>query len=128
MSTRRLAMITTVPAPIKKAFRVADPPVSGEERLWRERAARMTLDALGHTNLTVKPEEHNKTARYARRWFRGVYVGAPPTEKVINDVPTKEINDDCPVGTFDAANVTLDAVRQAVLSTDPIIFEPDEED
>jgi len=75
-------MITTVPVPIKKAFRVAPPPVSGEERLWRERAARMTLDALGYTNLTVKPPEHNEAVRYAlakRRPYRRS-VATPPAK------------------------------------------------
>ena len=111
MSTRRLAMITTVPAPIKKAFRVAPPPVSGEERMWRERAARMTLDALGYTNLTVKPPEHNEAVRYARRWVRGLFE-----------------DDDDPVGTFEAAGVLFEEVRKAVIETDPIIFEDEDDD
>jgi hypothetical protein len=96
--------------PIKKAFRMAEPAASGEERLWRERAARMTLDALGHTNLTVKPNEHNEAVRYARRWFRGIYLGAPES--------------DDPQATFDAAAILFSSVREAVLDTDPIIFEP----
>ena len=114
MSTRRLAMITTVPAPVKKAFRVAEEAVTGEERLWRERAARMTLDALGHTNLTVKPHEHNEAVRYARRWFRGLYLAGPEP--------------DDPQGTFDSAGVLFEEVRDTVLATPPIIFEPDDDD
>ena len=110
MSTRRLAMITTVPTPVKKAFKEADPPVSGEERLWRERAARLTLDALGHTNLTVKPHEHNAAVRYARRWLREIPV------------------DDSSRDTFEAAGVLFEEVRAAVLDADPIIFEPEEDD
>ncbi len=110
MSTRRLAMITTVPLPVKKAFRDANPPVSGEERLWRERAARLTLDSLGYTNLTVKPHEHNETVRYARRWFRGCF------------------DTDSSLDTFDAANVLFEGVRTAVLSTAPIMFEPDDDE
>lgn len=105
MSTRRLAQITTVPMPIKKAFRDASPTVSCEERLWRERAARMTLDALGYTNLTVKPHEHNTTVRYARRWFRFGLL------------------DDSAEATFDAAEVRVAPVRAAVLDEDPILFE-----
>ena len=116
MSTRRLAMITTVPAPVKKAFRSAEPAVTGEERLWRERAARLTLDALGHTNLTVKPHEHNEAVRYARRWFRGIYDDPGAAEP------------DSAEGTFDGAGVLFEPVRAAVLAEDPIIFEPDEDD
>lgn len=111
MSTRRLAMITTVPAPIKKAFRVAPPPASGEERMWRERAARMTLDALGYTNLTVKPPEHNEAVRYARRWVRGLFE-----------------EEDDPVGTFESAGVLFETVRNSVIETTPIIFEPEDDD
>lgn len=116
MSTRRLAMITTVPLPVKKAFRLADEPTCGEERLWRERAARMTLDALGHTNLTVKPHEHNAAVRYARRWFRGFY----------NDLEG-DANDNAPA-TFDFAGIVFDDVKRVVLATDPIIFEPENDD
>lgn len=107
-------MITTVPMPVKKAFRMAETPACGEERLWRERAARMTLDALGHTNLTVKPHEHNAAVRYARRWFRGFYDDAPEP-------------DNAPA-TFDFAGVVFDDVKKAVLATDPIVFEPEEDD
>lgn len=110
MSTRRLAQISTVPTPIKKAFRDAPEVASSEERMWRERAARLTLDALGHTNLTVKPHEHNETVRYARRWFRGF------------------INDDSSFSTFDAAGVLYQEVRAAVLQSAPILFEPEDEE
>lgn len=110
MSMRRLAQISTVPAPIKKAFRTAEDPLCGEERLWRERAARMTLDALGHTNLTVKPHDHNAAVRYARRWFRGM------------------INTDGAPETFDAAGVVFGPIRTAVLATSPILFDPEEDD
>ena len=88
---------------------MAEEAASGEERLWRERAARMTLDSLGHTNLTVKPHEHNATVRYARRWFRGLFDHA-----------------DSAVNTFDAAGVILDTVKKEVLAMDPIIFEPED--
>lgn len=107
-------MITTVPTPIKKVFRTAEEATNGETRLWRERAARLTLDALGHTNLTVKPHEHNEAVRYARRWFRGMYLEAPEP--------------DDPQGTFDAAGIVFDTVRHVVLDTSPIIFEPEDGD
>lgn len=100
--------------PIKRAFRTAKEATSGEERLWRERAARMTLDALGHTNLTVKPYDHNEAVRYARRWFRGMYIEAPEP--------------DDPIGTFDAAGIIFDTVRRVTLENEPIIFEFEDEE
>ena len=110
MSTRRLSVIVRVPPLVKKAFNSADEPVSNEERLWRERAARMVLDALGNTNLTVKPRRHNDAVRYARRWFRGLIV-----------------DDDAPA-TFDAANIIgFRDIRDAVLGVIPPLF-PDLED
>ena len=110
MSTRRLAMITTVPLPVKKAFRDAPPPVSGEERLWRERAARLSLDSWGYSHLTVKPHDHNETVRYARRWFRGLF------------------DTDSALDTFEAAGVRFEEAQAAVLSTEAIMFEPDDDD
>lgn len=70
----------------------------------------MTLDALGHTNLTVKPHEHNTAVRYARRWFREMF------------------EDDSARETFALAGVLLQPVKESVLSTDPIIFEPEADD
>ena len=110
MSTRRIAMITTIPQPIKRAFHIALPPVSGDEKVWREKAARMTLDALGHTNLTTKPQEHNNTVRYSRRWFRRLF------------------DDDDSLPVFDLANIDFKTVRDAVLNTKPIIFEPEDDE
>jgi hypothetical protein len=110
-------MITTVPRPIKRAFWTAEETVTGEERLWRERAARMTLDALGHTNLTMKPLDHNNTVRYARRWFRQIYASS--------EVP----EEDDAEATFWCAGIVFDTVRNAVLAESPILFEPgDDED
>jgi len=109
-------MISTVPTSIKKTFRLADDPKSPEEKLWRERAARMTLDALGYTNLTVKPYEHNETVGYARRWFKQMYA----------DHPDFGESDDAQA-TFDSAGVVFDTVRNSVLSTDPIIFNIEQE-
>jgi hypothetical protein len=110
-------MITTVPMSIKRAFRRAGIPTSGEERLWRERAARMTLDALGHTNLTVKPHDHNETVRYARRWFRGIYDDMDDPKMVDNAAAT-----------FDYGGIDFPDVKRAVLSITPIVFEPEEDD
>lgn len=117
MSTRRLIMIPSVPFPIKKAFRLADEPICGEERLWRERAARMTLDALGHTNLTVKPHRHNDAVRYARRWFRG-FFSYHPDAKYVDNVEA----------TFECAGVDFEIIKKYVLQVDPKIFEFEEEE
>lgn len=100
------------PPIIKKMFNHAEEPMSGEERLWRERAARMTLDALGHTNLTVKPLRHNSTVRYARRWFRGMFDNPPPPAEVDNVEAT-----------FDEAGIQFREVRDAVLAFEPLIFQ-----
>lgn len=110
MSTRRLSMIRDVPGYIKQIFANARPPVSPEQRLWRERAARLSLDSLGYTNLTVKPHEHNEAVRYARRWFRGMFVP-----------------DDDPYATFDAAGIIFKDVRDAVLSVEPILLKEDDD-
>ena len=119
MSTRRLTTIEKVPFPIKKAFRLADEPICEEEKLWRERAARMTLDALGHTNLTVKPLKHNETVTYARRWFRQIYAYHPDDDKVDNAEAT-----------FECAGVDFDIVRKHVMQETPFLyeFEEDEDD
>ena len=75
----------------------------------------MTLDALGHTNLTMKKKRHNEAVRYARRWFREIFLDHPDA---------KETDD--PEATFDAANLTgFPEVRDAVLAIQPILF-PDE--
>lgn len=112
MSTRRIAIISTVPQVIKEVFRRISSPRTPEEHLWRERAARMTLDALGYTNLTVKPDEHNETVRYARRWFKRLYVNHPDIAET-----------DDPDGTFDCGGVPFIQVRDTVLATEPILFE-----
>jgi len=107
----------TVPPAIKKVFNSAPDPATPEERLWRERAARMTLDALGHTNLTMKKKRHNEAVRYSRRWFRGIYVDHPDVGET-----------DDAEATFDSANLTgFNQVRDAVLAVEPILF-PDEKD
>ncbi len=112
MSTRRLSIIVSVPSCIKKAFNNAHEPVTSEERLWRERAARMTLDALGHTNLTMKRKRHNEAVRYARRWFRGMFLYNPDA---------KETDD--PEATFDAANIIgFPQIRDAALAMSPVLF------
>jgi hypothetical protein len=73
----------------------------------------MTLDALGHTNLTMKPKRHNEAVRYARRWYRGMFENAP--------------EQDNPVATFDAAGlIGFAQVRDAILAVVPFVF-PDKE-
>ncbi len=118
MSTRRLAVIGNIPSLVKKIFSEAGAPVSAVERLWRERAARMILDALGHTNLTVKPVHHNETVRYARRWFRQMFA--------VHDDP--RMVDDAEA-TFDAAGIDgYHSIRDAVLQVLPILFADQNED
>ncbi len=107
----------TIPPCIKKVFKNAPEPISSEEKLWRERAARMILDALGYTNLTMKKKRHNEAVRYARRWLRGLF----------NDHSLSGESDD-PIATFDAAGlVGFLQVRDAVLAIEPLIF-PDGKD
>ncbi len=80
--------------------------------MWRERAARMTLDALGHTNLTMKHVRHNEAVRYARRWFRGMYEDHEDVKQT-----------DSPTATFDAGGlIGFREVRDAVLAVDPFLF------
>ena len=72
----------------------------------------MILDALGHTNLTMKKKRHNEAVRYSRRWFRGMFVNHPDPGET-----------DDPAATFDAANlVDFAEVRNAVLAVEPILF------
>ncbi len=77
----------------------------------------MTLDALGYTNLTVKPWEHNDAVRYARRWFRQLFV---------DHVDPRQADD--AEGTFESGGVTFCRVRRAVLETNPILFEEIDDD
>ena len=77
----------------------------------------MTLDALGHTNLTMKPTRHNEAVRYARRWYRGLYETHPEAKHVDN-----------PSAVFDAAGlISFTMIRAVVLATEPLLF-PDKED
>lgn len=111
MSTRRLPVIEAVPPNVKRFFTEAEEPRSNEERLWRERAARMVLDSLGNTNLTVKPRRHNEAVRYARRWFRGL------------------IADDDAEATFDAGGINgFPEIRRYILDVEPFLFPDPPED
>jgi hypothetical protein len=112
MSTRRLNVIVAVPHSVKRLFSEATEPQSNEERLWRERAARMVLDALGNTNLTVKPKRHNEAVRYARRWLKEL------------------IADDDAEATFDAGGIIgYPEIRRKVLAIEPALFpDPPEDD
>lgn len=78
MSVRRLSNIYNIPHAVTKAFRNANKPKSPEEILWREVAARITLDGLGYTGLTGEPDKHDHAVREARRWFRGIPVEDSP--------------------------------------------------
>lgn len=118
MSTRRLAIIAAVPPIIKRIFNRAAEPICNEERLWRERAARMTLDALGYTNLTVKPKLHNEAVRYSRLWFRRMFDHHPDPKRVDNVVAT-----------FDSAGVNdFPLICNAVLAVTPFLFQNLSED
>lgn len=77
----------------------------------------MTLDGLGHTNLTMKKKRHNEAVRYSRRWFRGMFVE-----------PSDSGDTDDPFATFDAASLTgFEGVRDAVLAVEPLLF-PERDD
>ncbi len=112
MSIRRIIISTLVPSIVSKVFRDVSNPISPEEKLWRKRAERMTLDALGHTNLTMKPRQHNEAVRYARRWYRGFFSAHPELDEVDN-----------PEATFNSAGlVSFKQVRDAILAVKPFIF------
>lgn len=85
--------------------------------MWRERAARMTLDALGYTNLTRKIDEHNDAIVYARRWFSGVYDNHEDPKRVDNALAT-----------FDCAGLEdhFEIVRDCVLSRRVSLMRPTE--
>lgn len=70
----------------------------------------MTLDALGHTNLTIKPRVHRESVGYARRWFKQFY--ADQTDPALVDNAE---------ATFDEAGVAFETVRDIVLDTPPVI-------
>lgn len=105
------------PHVVKKIFNRAEEPTCGEESLWRERAARLTLDALGHTSLISKPIRHNDAVRYARRWFRGMFDNHPDPKMV-----------DSASATFDEAGVLFKEVRDAVLAVEPHVFQDKEDE
>ncbi len=112
MSSRSILMISRVPTIIKGVFSQVDDPNTPEEKLWRERAARMTLDALGYTHITTKPMRHNDTVRYARRWFRGLYESLPD-----------ESQEDSAPATFDSGGIVgFTRVKNAVLAFEPLMF------
>lgn len=70
--------------------------------LWREVAARATLDALGYTGITDQPSLHDRMVSAARNWFR--FVG-----------DAREV--------FVMAGVDLDEVREGVLGVRAIYSE-----
>ena len=113
MSTRRLLEIPWLPIPVTKAFRNAGKPISSQEELWRARAARLTLDALGYTSLTAKPDLHNTAVRYARAWFRGWFDNPQVDWVEIDNV----------MATFDLGGVMFDPVQKAVLATPARLME-----
>ena len=83
MSTRRLSNIDSIPHSVTRAFRNASEPKTSQEVLWREVAARMTLDALGYTGLTGERDKHDNAVREARRWFKGIPY--PESPKIVFD-------------------------------------------
>jgi hypothetical protein len=107
VSTRRLAAVKTIPLPVLEAFYKAPEAASEHEALWRERSARMTLDALGFTNITRKAEDHNEVVLYARRWFQELYTNHPDPKQVDNSRAT-----------FECAGLGehFDTIKSAVLS------------
>ena len=114
MPIRRITNIKEVPFVVKKFFNQAAEPATDEEHLWRERTARMVLDALGHCNLTAKPKRHNAAVRYARRWLNQEFADHPDPAQVDNAEAT-----------FDFAGLDegFQQIREAVLDIQPFMFE-----
>jgi hypothetical protein len=106
----RLSYNYKISTKIRKAFRCVDNPTSPEMALWRERAARMTLDALGFTGLISKRKKHNDTISHARRWFRGCYDST--------DIPL-EFRDSA-IDTFDSGGIDFQTIKSEVLKSKPI--------
>ena len=106
----RLTYNYNISTRIRKAFRCVDKPKSPEMALWRERAARLTLDALGFTGLSGKRKKHNDTISHARRWFRGFYDSL--------SIP-KEYRDSA-IDTFDSGGIDFQSVRDEVLKCKPL--------
>lgn len=113
MSSRRIPYMEEVPYSIRRAFLGAEEPSTPEELLWRERAARMVLDALGLTGLVGKRKKHSDAVQYARRWFRGIYDSP--------ELP-QELRDSA-IGTFESAGINYGAVVGPVLDATPLPLE-----
>lgn len=112
MSFRVLVECEDVPFKAREAFGTAPRPRTSEETLWREVAARMTLDACGYTNFSKADKgeyrEHLKTMAEAHLWFR--YDTA--------DVAL----------TFDLANVPHEPVVESIfelINVEDMFHEPD---
>ena len=113
MSSRRIPYLTEVPYAVRRAFRCADEPRCAAELLWRERTARMVLDALGLTGLIGKRKKHNDAVGYARRWLRGFYE-TPDTPPELWDSAR---------GTFDFGGISYEACAAPILASKPILVE-----
>lgn len=99
MSFRVLVECEDVPFKARQAFGTASRPESREELLWREVAARITLDACGYTNFSKADKgeyrEHLKAMGEAHQWFR--------------------YDHDDVVAVFDLAGVRYEPVIEAIL-------------
>ena len=113
LATETLAKQSGVPATVRKAFvRTVGHATSGEQMLWREVAARMTLDALGITPEVITVSDGMDMANYrryakvvmaARRWFGPRLSSFENSEMV-----------------FSLAGVDSAPVRRAILALPPL--------
>jgi hypothetical protein len=78
VSVKYLSGIQSIPIEITMAFRNAEEPKNSQETLWREVAARATLDALGYTGRTAEPDQHDAIIKEARLWFKGIPIPESP--------------------------------------------------
>lgn len=101
MSVRRLLTTELVPYNIRKEFRNLAPASIPEEDLWRDVAARVILDACGHTGAS-ELDIHDKLVREARNWFT-----------LCEDVEF----------VFDLADVDFRFITDEVLEQDPLYLD-----
>lgn len=90
LAVETLLKARAVPEEVKHVFRRSLGTIqTADEMLWREVAARMTLDALGITPEATKVFEgmnenrfkaYQKTVQDARRWFRSQFEAADADE------------------------------------------------
>ncbi|MDR5729856.1 MAG: hypothetical protein RB191_20785 [Terriglobia bacterium] len=110
LATETLAKQSGVPATVRMAFvRTVGHATSGEQMLWREVAARMTLDALGITPEVITVSDRMDMANY-RRYAKvvcdaRVWFGRKQRDSEL---------------VFELAGVDMAPVRRAILALPPL--------